>query len=118
MQLSPAAHVDTFCRANLPPQSQWPEFLFNLPDVQYPERLNCAVELLDIVIGEYGGDRPCVWAPAGETWTYEDLRRRSNQVAKVLVNELGVVPGGRVLLRGPNNPWLVACWFGVLRAGA
>jgi 2-aminobenzoate-CoA ligase len=118
MQLSPSAHVDTFCRDNLPPQSQWPEFLFNLPDVQYPERLNCAVELLDIVIGEYGGDRPCVWSPAGETWTYEDLRRRSNQVAKVLVNELGVVPGGRVLLRGPNNPWLVACWFGVLRAGA
>jgi 2-aminobenzoate-CoA ligase len=118
MQLSPSAHVDTFCRDNLPPQSQWPEFLFSLPDVQYPERLNCAVELLDIVIGEYGGDRPCVSSPAGETWTYEDLRRRSNQVAKVLVNELGVVPGGRVLLRGPNNPWLVACWFGILRAGA
>jgi 2-aminobenzoate-CoA ligase len=118
MQLSPSAHVDTFCRDNLPPQSQWPEFLFDLPDVQYPDRLNCAVELLDTVIAERGGDRPCLHSPDGQTWSYEDLRRSSNQVAHVLTTELGVVPGNRVLLRGPNNPWLVACWFGVLRAGA
>jgi 2-aminobenzoate-CoA ligase len=118
MQLSPSAHLDTFCRDNLPPRSQWPEFLFDLPDVQYPDRLNCGVELLDTVIAEYGGDRPCLHSPDGQTWSYEDLRRSSNQVAHVLTTELGVVPGNRVLLRGPNNPWLVACWFGVLRAGA
>jgi 2-aminobenzoate-CoA ligase len=118
MELSPSAHVDTFCRDNLPPQDTWPELVFDIPDVQYPERLNCAVELLDKVIEEHGGDRPCLLSPQGERWTYDDLLRRSSQVANVLVDRFGIVPGNRVLLRGPNNPWLVACWFAVLRAGA
>jgi 2-aminobenzoate-CoA ligase len=118
MELSPSAHVDTFCRDNLPPQETWPDFVFDIPDVQYPERLNCAVELLDRVIEEHGGDRPCLLSPQGERWTYDDLLRTSSQVANVLVDRFGIVPGNRVLLRGPNNPWLVACWFAVLRAGA
>ena len=118
MHLAPSAHVDTFCRDNLPPQDQWPQFLFDLPELHYPERLNCAVELLDKTIAAHGGDRPCLLSPAGERWTYDDLLRVSNQVAHVLVDDYGVVPGNRVLLRGPNNPWLVACWFGVVRAGA
>ncbi|MGH3331926.1 MAG: 2-aminobenzoate-CoA ligase, partial [Nocardioidaceae bacterium] len=63
MQLTPSAHVDTFCRDNLPPADQWPEFLFDLPDVQYPDRLNCAVELLDKVVARHGGDRACLLAP-------------------------------------------------------
>ncbi len=118
MQLSPSAHVDTFCRDNLPPEDAWPELVFELPELQVPDRLNCAVELLDSVIAQHGGDRPCLLSPGGERWTYEDLRQRSNQVANLLVERFGIVPGNRVLLRGPNNPWLVACWFGVLRAGA
>ena len=117
MQLSPSAHVDTFCRDNLPPVDQWPELLFDLPEVQYPDRLNCAIELLDRSIERHGPDRPCVRSPT-ERWTYGELLRRANQIAQVLVEDLGVVPGNRVLLRGPNNPWLVACWFGVLKAGA
>ncbi|MPZ95714.1 MAG: AMP-binding protein [Propionibacteriales bacterium] len=118
MQLSPSAHVDTFCRDNLPPQDQWPEFLFDLPDVQYPDRLNCATELLDNVVAEHGPDRPCLLSPDGPAWSYGDLLRVANQVAHVLVDDYDVVAGQRVLLRGPNNPWLVACWFGVLKAGA
>jgi len=118
MALPPSAHVDTFCRDNLPPESEWPELRFNLPELQYPEHLNCAVELLDAVADSLGPDRPCVLAPDGTTWTYGDLRRISDQVAAVLVEDHGVVPGNRVLLRGPNNPWLAACWFGVLKAGA
>ena len=117
MSLSPSAHVDTFCRDNLPPADQWPELLFDLPAVRYPRRLNCAVELLDAVAGRLGPDRPCLLAPGADPWTYGDLVRLSNQVAAVLVEEHGLVPGNRVLLRGPNNPWLVACWFGVLKAG-
>ncbi|MGH3330252.1 MAG: AMP-binding protein, partial [Nocardioidaceae bacterium] len=96
---------------------QWPEFLFDLPDVQYPDRLNCAVELLDKVVARHGGDRACLLAPDGTTWTYAELMAKANQVACYLVNAHGLVPGQRVLLRGPNNPWLVACWFGVLKAG-
>ncbi|TQL51606.1 2-aminobenzoate-CoA ligase [Ornithinicoccus hortensis] len=118
MQLSRSAHVDTFCRDNLPPQDQWPEFRFDIPGVQYPERLNCAVELLDKVIEEHGGDRTCLLTPAGERWTYQELLDSANRIANHLVDDLGIVPGNRVMLRGPNNPWLVACWFAVLRAGA
>jgi 2-aminobenzoate-CoA ligase len=118
MQLTPSAHVDSFCRDNLPSIDTWPELLFDLPGVQYPDRLNCAVELLDRTIEQYAGDRPCLLSPSGERWSYSDLLTVSNQVAHVLVDELGVVPGNRVLLRGPNNPWLVACWFGALKAGA
>jgi 2-aminobenzoate-CoA ligase len=117
MPLTPSAHVDTFCRDHLPPETEWPEFLFELPELRYPDRLNCAVELLDAVAERLGPDRPCLLAPGSEPWTYGDLRRVSDNVAAVLTEEHGIVPGNRVLLRGPNNPWLVACWFGVLKAG-
>ena len=111
-----SAHVDTFCRDYLPPPEQWPTFEFTLDEVQYPARLNCATALLDDVVAEHGPDRPCLICGA-ERWTYGDLLRRANQVARVLTEDLGLVPGGRVVLRGPNNPWLVASWFGVLKAG-
>ncbi len=118
MPRSLSAHIDTFCRDNLPAEGEWPELLFDLPVLQYPERLNCAAELLDKVAERMGSDRPCLLVPGGHAWTYGDLRRVSNQIAAVLVADHGVVPGNRVLLRGPNNPWLVACWFGVIKAGA
>ena len=74
MTLSPSAHVDTFCRDNLPPREHWPELVFDLPELQYPDRLNCAVELLDATIDRLGADRPCLLAPDGERWTYGELR--------------------------------------------
>jgi 2-aminobenzoate-CoA ligase len=116
MQLSPSAHVDTFCRDHLPPDGLWPELRFSLPELRYPDRLNAAVELLDATADARGGDRPCLMSEHA-TWSYDDLVRISNQVAWVLVDELGLVPGNRVLLRGPNNPWLAACWLAVLKAG-
>ncbi|MCX5010516.1 AMP-binding protein [Streptomyces sp. NBC_00555] len=116
MELSPSAHVDTFCRDRLPPFSLWPELHFDLPELNYPDRLNCARRLLDDAVGRWGADRPCLLTPA-DRWTYGDLLQRANQVAQVLTEDFGLVPGNRVLLRGPNNPWLVATWFGVLKAG-
>src|SRR5215471_14654475 len=116
MQLSPSAHVDTFCRDNLPPDELWPELTFSLPGLRYPDRLNAAAVLLDATADARGGDRPCLMSP-DSTWSYADVRRISDQVARVLAEDLGVVPGNRVLLRGPNNPWLAACWLGVLKAG-
>jgi 2-aminobenzoate-CoA ligase len=115
-QLSRSAHVDTFCRDHLRPPDQWPEFEFALPELRYPERLNCATTLLDDTIRRLGAERTCVIG-ARDRWTYGDLLRRSNQVAQVLTEDLGLVPGQRVLLRGPNTPWLIACWFGVVKAG-
>ncbi|MBA3233202.1 MAG: AMP-binding protein [Propionibacteriales bacterium] len=118
MTLTPSAHVDTFCRDNLPPVESWPDFLHELPELAYPDRLNCGLILVDATADRLGDDRLCLLSPTGERWTYGDLRRVSDQVAGVLSDELGVMPGNRVLLRGPNNPWLVACWVGVLKAGA
>ncbi|CAN5315691.1 aminobenozate:CoA ligase AmbL [soil metagenome] len=113
MRLSPSGHIDTFSRDHLPPPEQWPELIFTLPELDYPDRLNCAAALLDTAID---GDRPCLLSPQ-QTWSYGELRDTAHRIAAVLVEDLGVVPGNRVLLRGPNNPWLVACWFGTLLAG-
>ena len=115
--LSPSAHVDTFCRDNLPAAEQWPQFRYEVPEVQYPDRLNAASVLLDDVIATGGADRRCLGTPDGAWWTYGQLRARANALAHVFVDDLGLVPGNRVLLRGPNNPWLVALWFAVLKAG-
>ncbi len=114
--LAPSAHVDTFCRDNLPPVEQWPQFVFELPELAYPQRLNCATALLDDIVDRYGPDRPCLIS-ATQHWSYGDLLHRVNRIAQVLVEDLGLVPGNRVLLRGPNTPALVACWFGVIKAG-
>src|SRR5579863_6855283 len=116
MELSPSAHIDTFCRDHLPPAQQWPDLRFDLGGLSYPERLNCAEALLDAAVARFGADRPCLRTPT-EMWTYGDLLGRANQAAQVLVEEFGLVPGNRVLLRGPNNPWLIASWFAVIKAG-
>jgi 2-aminobenzoate-CoA ligase len=114
---SPSAHLDTFARHHLPPADLWPTIEFMTPELQYPARLNAATELIDIPVATYGPDRPALRTPAGETWTYGELQRRANQVAQVLTDDLGLVPGQRVLLRSPNNLWTVANWLGVLKAG-
>ncbi len=116
MRLSPSAHLDTFCRDRLPPQDQWPEFRFDLPELNYPERLNCAAELLDATAARHGADRPCLHSLTG-TWTYGETVHRTNQLAQVLTEDFGLRPGNRVLLRGPNNPWLAVAWLAVLKAG-
>lgn len=118
MSMLPSAHVDTFTRDHLPPADTWPALEFTLPELQYPDRLNAAAVLIDDAVEQYGADRPALRTPDGVVWSYGELQTRSNQVAQVLTEDLGVVPGNRVLLRGPNNPWIVAAWLGVLKAGA
>jgi 2-aminobenzoate-CoA ligase len=110
------AHFDTFARDNLPPRALWPEFSFDLPELRYPTRLNCATELLDRAIERGLHDRPVFYAP-NERWTYGQLLERANRIARVLRDDFRLVPGNRVLLRAANNPMLVACWFAVLKAG-
>ncbi|MGI5136180.1 MULTISPECIES: AMP-binding protein [unclassified Streptomyces] len=108
------AHRDTFARDHLPPPGQWPELRFDLPELSYPERLNAAAELLAGTAAE----RPAFRTADGEVWTYGQLRARVDRIAHTLTSRLGVVPGNRVLLRGPTTPWLAACWLAVLKAGA
>ena len=118
--MSYTAHVDTFARDNLPPRSQWPEFLFELPELNYPARMNCAAELLDKMVDDGHGERPAIHTLIdGRQYvcTYRQLMTRANQIAHVLRQDMKLVPGSRVLLRGPNNPEMAACWFAVIKAG-
>ena len=118
--MADTAHVDTFARDNLPRPSELPEVFFELPELRYPARMNCAVELLDRMVAAGHADRPAIHALVDGrkyTCTYRQLLVRANQIARVLVEDLKLVPGNRVLLRGPNNPMMAACWFGVIKAG-
>jgi 2-aminobenzoate-CoA ligase len=110
-------HVDTFCADNLPPRELWPvRDWTGVPELAYPDRLNCAHELLDAAVARGWGERVALRWPAGR-WTYRELLDASSRIAHVLVDDFGLVPGNRVLLRAPNGPMLAACWFGVLKAG-
>jgi 2-aminobenzoate-CoA ligase len=111
------AHVDRFGRENLPPPERWPHLIFELPELRYPERLNCATSLIDDAIAEGHGDRTAIYSQAGD-WSYAQLLQRSNQIANVLLRDQGVVPGNRVLLRGANSPMLIAGWLAVMKIGA
>jgi 2-aminobenzoate-CoA ligase len=111
-----SAHVDTFARDNLPPLDQWPQLSFTLPELQYPKRLNAGAELLDKMVAAGFGERPAIWF-GKQVWSYRDLLDKANRIARVVTEEYGLKPGQRVLLRGANNPMMVACWFAVLKAG-
>src|SRR5690606_6108153 len=113
-QVAPSAHVDTFARDNLPPRELWP--VLDMGRLVYPPVLNCATELLDRHAGHDPGRTAFIWP--GGTWNYGELLAQANRIARVLVEDLGVRPGNRVLLRGPNNPAMAACWLAVLKAGA
>ena len=109
--------IDDFVRRRLPPQELWPRLDWSgVAELAYPDRLNCVSELLDRWIVSGHGDRT-VFHHAGGPWTYQRLFDSANRIAHVLVENLRLVPGNRVLLRAANQPMLVACWFGVLKAG-
>ena len=112
----PSAYADTFARDHLPPAGQWPDLIFELPDYRYPDRLNCVSELLDHWLAKGARDHPCLITGA-ETVTYGMLAERVNRIANVLVKELGLESGSRVLLRSANNPQFVAAYLAVMKAG-
>ena len=114
-ELLPSGHSDSFARDNLPPFEQWPDLL--LDGFDYPERLNAGVELCDRLVEQGHGDRVALIGN-GRARTYKELADWSNRIARALVEDYGVVPGNRVLIRGPNNPALVACWLAATKAGA
>ncbi|MFD0150466.1 AMP-binding protein [Streptomyces sp. NPDC055721] len=118
MELTPSAHLDTFARDGLPPPERWPRLVFELPELTYPDRLNCGAELLDRTVERFGTDRPAFHDGEGRVWSYGDLQDRVDRIAHVLTTDLRVRPGNRVLLRGPTTPWLAACWLAVMKAGA
>ena len=113
-------HVDTFAADHLPPCDTWPEFRFTLPELRYPSRLNCAAALLDAQVEQGCGPRRAVGAMVDGSpvfASYDQLLAQVNRIAHVLVDELGLVTGNRVLLCAPNNPMMAACWLAVVKAG-
>jgi len=115
--MNASGHVDTFARDNLPPRDAWPEFLFDLPELQYPARVNCGAELLDGAVARGWGARTAIIAEDGSRLSYAALLADVNRIANVLVEDMRVVPGNRVLLRGSNSPAMAAAWFAVVKAG-
>ena len=112
--------ADTFARDHLPPQREWPEFLFDRPEYRYPQQLNCVTELLDRQVDAGNRERPALTALIdGQpvSCTYAQLQAQVNRIARVLIEDLKLVPGNRVLLRAPNTPMLAACWLAVVKAG-
>ena len=119
-ELAPSSHIDTFTRDRLPPKDHWPVFVFDRPEVQYPEQLNCVQALLDDHVAHGRGDRMAVrgldaTGPMG--WTYAQLQAKVNQIAHVLVHDMGLKSGERLLLRGGNSPMMAACFLAALKAG-
>ncbi len=108
---------DNFAHNNLPSQNLQPDYIFtDLPQFQHPEMLNCVEKLLDNHIKEGRGNNICI-RTFEATWTYQDLFEKANQIAHVLVEDLGLKSGNRVLIRSANNPMMVACWYAILKAG-
>jgi 2-aminobenzoate-CoA ligase len=115
--LGPSGHVDDFARRSLPPPEQWPELLLDRPEFQYPDYLNAAVELTDRIVERGLGDNIALIGN-GRQRTYKELADWSNRLAHALVENYGVKPGNRVLIRSGNNPALVAAWLAATKAGA
>ena len=113
--LGPTSHVDTFTRDHLPPPEEWPEFL--LEGFDYPDHLNAAVELTDAMVARGFGDHTALIGN-GRHRTYKELSDWTNRLAHALVENYGVKPGHRVLIRSANNPAMVACWLAATKAGA
>src|SRR5471032_3394279 len=107
---------DSFAREQLPPPELWPELRFDLPQLHYPERMNCVAQLVDAAVARGGGARIAI-VGEHETWTYAQLQEKIDRIAHVLRGTLALAPGNRVLLRGANNPMMAACILAVLKAG-
>ena len=117
MALHPSQHRDTFARENLPPEEQWPVFEFSLPQLRISDPFNCGAWLLDAALAEVAPQKPAIFQ--GDTvWSYADLAAQTNRLCHVLIEDLGVIPGNRILLRGSNSPLMFALWLAVMKVGA
>lgn len=114
--MTPSAHLDTFARDSLPPKDQWPEFMFESLEFQFPERINCASLLVDNKVSDGRGDRIAIRNHEGQC-TYLQLMAQANRIANVLVEDMGLKPGNRVLVPSPNGPMMAACLLAVWKAG-
>jgi 2-aminobenzoate-CoA ligase len=117
MALRPSLHRDGFARENLPPEDQWPVFEFSLPQLHIPDPFNCGDWLLDQALSEVAPQKPVIFQ-GDIVWSYAELAAQTNRLCHVLTDDLGVVPGNRILLRGGNSPLMFAAWLATMKVGA
>lgn len=118
--LAASSHQDCFSREHLPPHDEWPVFVFDRPEVQYPEQINAAVELVDVHVHQGHGARAALHGVGRHgpiTWRYADLLDQVDRIAHVLTQDMRLVSGNRLLLRGANSPMMAACWLAAVKAG-
>ena len=111
-----SAQIDRFVHDRLPPAEQLPVFRYELPELQLPDQLNLVEELLDKAAAKGFADKPLLRSPA-RTLTYAEAALEVNKIAQVLTEDLGLVPGNRVLLRGGNSIAMALSWLAVVKAG-
>ena len=117
MALRPSHHRDAFARESLPPEDQWPVFEFSLPSLQFSDPFNCGQWLLDDALAEIAPEKPAIFE-GDAVWSYAELAAQTNRLCHVLTEDLGIVPGNRVLLRGGNSALMFAAWLAVMKTGA
>ena len=121
--LLPSSHADTTTRDRLPPGDQWPLFIADRPELDYPAVLNVGVELVDAQVRRGWGERVALIGSLDlghggiYCWTYAELQDRVDRIAQVLTRDLGLVSGNRVLLRGGNSPMMAAGLLACFKAG-
>ncbi len=113
---APSAQVDRFVHDRLPPRSEWPTLKYGLPELQFPAQVNVVEELLDKAAAKGWGERPLLRSPK-VVLSHDDVRERVDRICRVLVEDLGLVPGNRVLIRGGNSIGLALAWLAVVKAG-
>jgi 2-aminobenzoate-CoA ligase len=113
--LGPSGHTDSFTRDRLPAPGDWP--VIDTSAFPYPDWLNVGVELTDRMVERGFGDHTALIGN-GRVRTYKELTDWTNRIAHALVEDYGVKPGNRVLIRSANNPAMVACWLAATKAGA
>jgi 2-aminobenzoate-CoA ligase len=111
-----SAQQDRFVHDRLPPSSQWPQLLYERPELQFPAQLNLVEELLDKAPAKGFADRPLLRS-GGIVLSYADVRDRVDRICRVLVEDFDLEPGNRVLLRGGNSIGLALAWLAVVKAG-
>jgi 2-aminobenzoate-CoA ligase len=115
--LGPSAHIDSFTREALPAFDLWPDILLDRPEFRYSERINAGVELTDRLVERGLGEKVALRSET-ESFTYRELAIETNRIARVLIEDFGLVAGNRILIRAANNPRMVAAWLGATKAGA
>ncbi len=111
------AQLDTYIRDQLPPQSQWPEYRFDRPELQFPQALNAVEHLLDHAISQKGFANNMMLRSAHRNLTYQEAHAVVNRIAAYLMDDCQLIPGNRVLLRGPNSIGMALCFLAVVKAG-